>query len=246
MSRTKVWIEGVPATMTASDATATAAPASVEITTGPTARADSLELLHARQVLAKLKARLGRRGLLDLFAADIKEGNDFLRAMAQNSGGEMRPATTVLKARGVHAAQFLHWLSSSFSDESVLLGAEPDHFVITPNPDATITVVENLGPYVCRINLPAFDAAVDWSDETIDELLPESEYPFRRIADMSLDDGTVVGRMLTQFGDTADGFTAILTVYFPVACPDQMFEHHCQHLAVEFTNWILGAAAAAS
>jgi hypothetical protein len=218
----------------------------VDIAEGPTrtASADSLELLHARQVLAKLKDRLGRQGLLDLFAADIKEGNDFLREMAKRSGGELKPATTVLTVRGLKAAQFLGWLDVAFDDESVLLAAEPDHFVIARSPDSTVTVVENLGPYVCRIQLPAYDAATSWTAETVNELLPESDYPYRRLADMSLDDGTVVGRMLTQFGDTEDGFTASLTAYFPVACPEALFEHHRQHLAVEFSNWILEAAAA--
>jgi len=51
-----------------------------------------------------------------------------------------------------------------------------------------------------------------------------------------------VGRMLTQFGDTAEGFNASLTAYFPTACPEDVFEHHRQHLAVEFRNWIVAAA----
>jgi uncharacterized protein len=224
----------------------TQSPVSVTIAAGPTgtAIADSFELQHARQVLAKLKARIGRHGLLKLLAADIKEGDDFLREMAMRSHRVLRPATTVLTVHGLKAAQFLRWLDISFTDESVLLAAEPDHFVMAPNPDSTVMVAENLGPYVCRIYLPAFDAAVNWTAETVNELLPESDYPYRRIADMSLEDGTVVGRMLTQFGDTDDGFTASLTVYFPVTCPEALFEHHRQHLAVEFSNWIHAAATA--
>ena len=232
--------------VTTTDVDAKKPVASVDIASGPTraVSAEALELLHARQVLAKLKDRLGSQGLLDLFASDITAGNAFLRDMAEKSDGVMKPATTVLNVRGLKAAQFLHWLDVSFEDARLLLAAEPDHFVIARNPDATVTVVENLGPYACRIQLPAYDAANDWTAETVGELLPECDYPYRRIADMSLDDGTVVGRMLTQFGDTEDGFTASLTVYFPVSSPEELFEHHRQHLAVEFTNWILGAAAA--
>ena len=55
-----------------------------------------------------------------------------------------------------------------------------------------------------------------------------------------------MGRMFTQFGDTAEGFNASLTAYFPAACPEDVFEHHRQHLAVEFRNWILAAAAETS
>ncbi|MFF1688005.1 MULTISPECIES: hypothetical protein [unclassified Streptomyces] len=59
-----------------------------------------------------------------------------------------------------------------------------------------------------------------------------------------LEDGTVVGRALIQFGDTADGFTANLTVYFPTSCPKDVLDHHLRHYAVEFRNWIVAAAEA--
>lgn len=65
----------------------------------------------------------------------------------------------------------------------------------------------------------------------------------RRIQPWLLD-GTVVGRALIQFGDTADGCTSNLTVYFPVTCPDEVLDHHLRHYAVEFRNWIVAAAAA--
>jgi hypothetical protein len=217
----------------------------VEMVSGPSApgRVEDFELFHARRVLARLKAVIGRQGLLDLLAAEIEEGDAFLREQARLSDGKFRSATTVLAARGIKAGQFLHWMDKSFSNEPVLLAAEPDHYAFVPNPDSTVTVVENIGPYVCRVQLPAYDAAPSWSAEAAQELLPESEYPFRRIADVRLADGTIVGRVMTQFGDTEEGFNANLTAYFPAACPEEIFEHHRQHLAVEFTNWIAGAAA---
>ncbi|MEU9060818.1 hypothetical protein AB0D13_18680 [Streptomyces sp. NPDC048430] len=63
-------------------------------------------------------------------------------------------------------------------------------------------------------------------------------------SNLFLADGAVVGRALVQFGDTADGFTAHLTGYFPVTCPDEVLDHHLQHYAVEFRTWIVAAAAA--
>ncbi len=218
----------------------------VDIVSGPSepGTAADFELQHARRVLARLKSLLGRQGLMDLLARDIEEGNAFLREMAELSQGELRSATTVLAVHGLRALDFLRWLEASFGDEQVLLDAEPDHFVIAPNPDATVSVVENFDQYVSHVRLPAHNVALGWEGEPLAEMLAESEYPFRRIAPMTLPDGTVVGRMLTQFGDTADGFTANLTCYFPASCPEAIFEHHRQHLAVEFTNWIRAAAAA--
>lgn len=52
-------------------------------------------------------------------------------------------------------------------------------------------------------------------------------------SNLLLADGTVVGRALIQFGDTADGFTANLTIYLPVTCPDEVLDHHLRHYAVE-------------
>lgn len=145
-----------------------------------------------------------------LLGEDIKAGNAFLRDRAKASAGKLTSGTTVLAVRGLKAAQFVQWLESRFSDENILLAGEPEHYVIAPNPDSTVTIVENFGPHVCRVVLPGF--------------------------------GTVVGRVLTQFGDTADGFNANLTCYFPAACPEAIVEQHRQHLAVEFRNWIVAAA----
>jgi hypothetical protein len=226
-------------------ATAGTTSATVELVSGPTAPGGlaDFELQHARQVLAQLKGLLGRQGLLDLLEETIQKGNDYLRDMAAQSGGVLRPTTIELEARGIKAVQFLQWLGKAFDDEPALLAAEPDHYAMFFNPDTSVTVVERLGLHASRVLLPAFDKAPNWTEDTAPYLLPEAEYPFRRIADISLADGTVVGRMLNQFGDTDEGFRANITAFFPTACPEEFFEHHRQHIAVEFSNWITTAAA---
>ena len=128
---------------------------SVELVSGPTGpgEVDDFELAHARRALAKLKALIGRQGLLDLLATEIDRGNAYLREKAIASAGKMRAATTVLTIRGLKAAQFVRWLESSFSNETASLAGEPEHFVIAPNPDRTVTIVENIGPHICRVEL---------------------------------------------------------------------------------------------
>ena len=225
-------------------ATTGTTPASVELVSGPTAPGGlaDFELAHARLVLAQLKDLLGRQGLLELLAAETEKGNAYLRDMAELSRGELRATTIVLQARGIKAAPFLQWLGKAFDDEPALLAAEPDHYAMFLNPDSTVSVVERLGLHASRVLLPAFGKAVSWTADTASHLLPESQYPFRRIADITLGDGTIVGRMLNQFGDTDEGFTAHITAFFPAACPEEFFEHHRQHIAVEFANWIKAAA----
>ena len=58
---------------------------------------------------------------------------------------------------------------------------------------------------------------------------------------VALADGTTIGHALHQVRETTDGFDALLAIYFPAAAPEEFIEGR-QHLAVEFTNWIIGAA----
>ncbi|MFJ6793915.1 hypothetical protein [Streptomyces sp. NPDC091268] len=91
---------------------------------------------------------------------------------------------------------------------------------------------------------PASHGAFEWGGTV---LAPAkgltSRVPRKMSSNLFLADGaTVVVRALTQFGDTADGFTANLTVYFPVTCPDEVLDHYLRHYAVEIPNWIAAAA----
>jgi len=225
----------------------TSPPVTVTLVAGPTGTGsiDDFELFYARRALDRFRTRLGRQGLLDLLAADIEEGNAFLRESARTSDGSFKAGTTVLETRGLTSAAFLAWMDKAFAgdDESVLLAAHPEHYVM--GTDAVgARVVENIGPHVCSFYMGGWGTdAMAWAADA-DELLPESEFPRKMSSNLFLADGTVVGRALIQFGDTPDGFTASLTVYFPATCPDDVLEHHLRHYAVEFRNWIIAAAAA--
>ncbi|MFE9825826.1 hypothetical protein ACFYSH_27450 [Streptomyces sp. NPDC005791] len=218
----------------------------VTLESGPTGPGsiDDFELFYARRVLNRFRARLGRQGLLDLLAADIEEGNSFLRESARTSDGQFEAGTTVLSARGLTSGEFLAWMETAFAaDENALLTAHPEHYAMTPAGDGSFNVVENIGPYVCSFYMGGWGTdSMAWAADA-QELLPETEFPHKMSSNLFLADGTVVGRALTQFGDTADGFTANLTVYMPTSCPKDVLEHHLRHYAVEFRNWICAAAA---
>ncbi|MFJ8799312.1 hypothetical protein [Streptomyces sp. NPDC102487] len=219
----------------------------VTLESGPTGSGsiDDMELLYARRALDRFRTRLGRQGLLDLLAADIEEGNNFLRECARTSGGEFHAGTTVLQTRGLTSSEFLEWMDAAFAgdDSRPLLAAHPEHYVMGTD-DIGARVVENIGPHVASFYMGGWGtAAMAWADNA-PELLPESEFPRKMSSNLFLEDGTVVGRALIQFGDTAEGFTANLTVYFPTSCPQDVLDHHLRHYAVEFRNWIVAAAEA--
>ncbi|MBP0456435.1 hypothetical protein [Streptomyces montanisoli] len=226
----------------------TSAPVAVTLVSGPTGQGDidDFELFYARRALSRFRTRLGRQGLLDLLATDIEEGNDFLRECARASDGDFMAGTTVLAARGLASGEFLAWMDEAFAAHGeALLAAHPEHYVMAPGADGSFHVVENIGPHVCSFFMGGWGTgAMAWAADA-DELLPDAEFPHKMSSNLFLDDGTVVGRALTQFGDTIDGFTASLTVYVPTSCPQGVLEHHLRHYAVEFRNWIVAAAAAA-
>ncbi|MCM2416490.1 hypothetical protein [Streptomyces sp. RKAG290] len=223
----------------------TPAPVTVELTSGPAGGSiDDFELFYARRALDRFRTRLGRQGLLDLLADDIEEGNAFLRECARTSDGSFKAGTTVLTTQGLTSGEFLAWMDKAFAgDENALLAAHPEHYVMGTD-SIGARVVENIGPHVCSFYMGGWGTeALAWATDA-DELLPESGFPRKMSSNLFLTDGTVVGRALIQFGDTADGFTSNLTVYFPTTCPDEILEHHLRHYAVEFRNWIVAAAAA--
>ncbi|MFJ4340651.1 hypothetical protein [Streptomyces sp. NPDC088915] len=224
----------------------TSRPVTVTLASGPagTGSIDDFELFYARRAVDRFRTLLGRRGMLDLLAADIEEGNAFLRENALASGGVFKGGTTVLAAQGLTSGEFLAWMDRAFAgDEKPLLAAHPEHYVMGTD-EIGARVVENIGPHVASFYMGGWGTdALDWAEDA-DELLPEAEFPRKMSSNLFLADGTVVGRALIQFGDTADGFTAHLTVYFPVTCPEEVLDHHLRHYAVEFRNWIVAAAAA--
>ncbi|MFJ8748768.1 hypothetical protein ACIREO_05435 [Streptomyces sp. NPDC102441] len=226
----------------------TSTPVDVTLVSGPSGAGsiDDFELFYARRALRLFKARLGREKLLDLLAKDIEEGNAALRESALASGGRFTGGTTVLATKGLKAGEFMAWMGEAFDDQSVLLEAHPEHYVMGNRTDGTVHIVENVGPHISDFSMGSWSAeAMDWAEDAA-ELLPEAEFPYKRASNLFLADGTIVGRVLIQFGDTADGFTSNLTVYLPASCPEDVLEHHLRHFAVEFRNWIEVAGPAQS
>ncbi|MEU7597080.1 hypothetical protein AB0B79_29225 [Streptomyces sp. NPDC039022] len=118
-------------------------------------------------------------------------------------------------------------------DEKPLLTAHPEHYVMGTD-EIGARVVETIGPHVASLYMDGWGTdALDWAKDAA-ELLPESGFLRKMSSNLFQADGTVVGRALIQFGDTADGFTANLTVYVPVSYPDEVLDHHLRRYAVEF------------
>jgi hypothetical protein len=209
----------------------------VAAVSGPTSpgTVSDWELFFARRALATLKSRLGRDKLLELLKPDIDASAEQLTAWAAASEGKWRPAQTELRVKGISAAEFLAYFHSVMADQSRLLAAHPEHFVLA-EVEGGHQVVENLGAHIA-------DFRIFYTDEDRAVVDLAADYPVRVAGVVELPDSTLVGHALHQFRETADGFDVLLGIYFPDAAPDEVIEGHRQHLAVEFTNWITDAVA---
>ncbi len=198
---------------------------------------EGFEVVAARRALALLKRTLGREHLLDLLTDEIAAGSAYLREQVAHSAGQETTGTTTLRAHGITAAQFTAWLAQAFGREDVLLAAHPEHWSIHAM-GGRVNIVETLGEHVCSFFMR------EWDDSaTPGAGLPDHDAAHGRRSRLVLADGTVVGSIANSFSEEPDGFTAHLSVTLPVTCGEQVIEHHLQHFAVEFRNWILGAAA---
>jgi|GEM_PF-1475658 len=192
---------------------------------------DGYELFSARRALALLKLKLGRVALLDLLREEISAGDSFLRHHLDRSRGDQATGTTVLRAQGISAAEFVGWLGRAFAREDVMLAGHPEHYVIHAEPGKGANIVETLGEYVCSFFMR------EWTDrpDTIDA------QPNARHSQILLADGTIVGSISTSFEDAPGGFLATLSVTLPVTCAPEVLQQHLEHFAVEFRTWILRA-----
>lgn len=200
---------------------------------------DRFEVEAARRALALLKNKLGRERLLDLLIDEITAGSAYLREHVAASAGQEAIGTTTLRAHGITAAQFTGWLGQAFGREDVLLAGHPEHYSIHAA-GGRVNIVETLGEHVCSFFMREWDDAATPGAE-----LPPSDdgAAHRRRSRMVLEDGTVIGSIFNAFFEERDGFTARLSVTLPVTCGPEVIEHHLEHFAIEFHNWILRAAA---
>ena len=205
---------------------------------------EAYELCSARRALALLKARIGRTALVELLHDDIAAGDTFLRDQLRRAAGRELTGTTVLRARGIGAAQFGGWLAAAFGREDVLLAAHPEHYSIHQAPGRDVNIVETLGDHICSFFMrPWNEAEVSRHGTGAGRnSTGGADGGGLRRSHLVLGDGTVVGSISTGFQDTADGLVAQLSVTLPDTCAP-MVEQHLEHFAVEFRTWILRAAA---
>ena len=198
---------------------------------------DGFELFSARRALELLKRKLGRERLLDLLPEEIAAGDAFLRDHVAPSAGRRRPARPRCARTASPQPQFG---AGSAPPSPARTSCSPGTRSTTRSTPTgrRVNIVETLGEHVCSFFMREWDDSATGTDA-----LAATGGSAARRSHMVLEDGTVVGSIANTFVEEPDGFTARLSVTLPVTCGPPVIEQHLEHFAVEFRNWILGAAA---
>ncbi|TDD95841.1 hypothetical protein [Actinomadura rubrisoli] len=206
------------------------------------ATVDRWELKAARRALMNLKTLAGGQRMMELLAEQIDAGDRFHRELVAASGGTYRESRADLTVRGLSGTDLAAWFRSQLTangfEDRVFFAAHPEHYVQPPNYTG---LVETIGGHTTR-----FKVALGRELPPPVRAYADPSYPLTLgTASFTLDDGTPVAYALHQARDTDTGADVALRIIYPSAAPDSMIEGHCEHLAIEFRNWIRNAAAAA-
>ncbi|WP_280344157.1 hypothetical protein [Nocardia abscessus] len=196
-----------------------------------------------RSALSSMKTRLGHAGVYAVLERDLAISERMTRTGVALSRGRTKHAVTRLEVPGYSAERFAAWFTdlTATNAETDMVDACPDHYLLRALPDGRQEVVETTGgsPLATRF-------LIDY-DRTEALTIPvDPRYPQQIAGQALLDDDLVIGGVRHQFHDRHGTMEALLTVQFPASLPARFIHQHRWHLAVEFSNWIIAAAPAAS
>ncbi|MET7771755.1 hypothetical protein [Nocardia sp. NPDC005366] len=196
-----------------------------------------------RSALTSIKTHLGHAGVYAMLKRDLEISDRMARTGVALSRGRTKHCVARLEVPGYSAERFAAWFTdlTVTNAETDMVDACPDHYLLRGLPDGRQEVVETTGgsPLAARF-------LVDY-DRTEALTIPlDPRYPQQIAGQALLDDGLVIGGVRHQFLDHRGTMEALLTVQFPASLPARFIRQHRWHLAVEFSNWIIAAAPAAS
>jgi hypothetical protein len=196
-----------------------------------------------RAALTTLKTHLGHAGIYAMLKRELELSDRMARTSVAMSRGRTKHAVAHLEVPGYSAERFAAWFDNlpRANDETAMVVACPDHYLLRGLPDGRQEVVETTGgsPSASRF-------IVDYSHSETLTIPVDPRYPIQITGQATLDDGLVVGGVRHQFLDRDGTLEALLTVQFPGTLPGRMVHQHQWHLATEFSNWIIAAAPTAA
>lgn len=203
----------------------------------------ALPLAQAKIALAETREALGKEKTLELFAPEIKRGDEMWHEIAKSSraGVNFQEAYVEVETENITLEQFLMFNQGLMKENNLYLPStiHPEHYYFDANSKGEQIIIETFGMY---------------QDPSYLDLKPGSkaDYPTTPAANVDvvmagktflahdLSDTKMLG--MHQLTKTANGMKVKLGVFLPESAPKEIAEGHKWHLLVEFNNGLHIAA----
>ena len=123
---------------------------------------DSDDLGEIRKALVARKMELGHEKIKHLCASDTKKAAFLTGMLRVFSFGKVKPCRMEVYAKGISAKEFIEWFeeTNAKADESSLVYAHPEHYIIHNTPDGCQEIYETSGGAPCTAHF-----VIDFSDK---------------------------------------------------------------------------------
>jgi hypothetical protein len=198
---------------------------------------DAWELKAAKRALRNLKTLLAGQPMMDLLADQMRESDHFHKALIAQSDGKYRESRTDLRVPGFRAQQLIDSMERQFAkgfNVQATLASHPEHYVLPPQYKAGM--VETIGGLPTRFKVLPLSTVADLPAPIAAYVDPS--YPIAMLGVLSLDDDMPFAYAVHQLRDTDEACELALRIIYPAAAPDSMIQEHCEHLAIEFRDFI--------
>ena len=201
---------------------------------------DAWELKASRRALENLKSLLVGQPMLDLLKDQLDASDAYYKDIIAESNGQYKESRIDLKAKGISLAQWMDWwkvwLMESSNPETkqknfmeTMIPAHPEHYTTPPYPGG---IVETIGGHVARVRIaPSFDPP-----DFVRAYGDPTYQPMSAIG--TLDNGSILFYILQEVRDCEGGCEFHLRLLFPSAAPQNFFDEHAEHLAVEYRTFV--------
>ncbi len=194
---------------------------------------DYLTAEKAWEVSKQVRGNYSGQEMIEYYTDSFKKSDEMWKKLDYGQDKPMKVSRCHLTVIGLMLPQFMQIMKKMQQDESVLLGAHPEHFT-TIVTDHDITGIEPFGMYgtPTLVHVKIADVSDLGAQIQKDRL---ADYPIATTGKAYLtDDATEINTPFHQLKPTDNGFEAELAVYWPAGVPDELVTGHSLHLAMEF------------
>lgn len=196
------------------------------------------ELAAGRRLIRLLRHAMGAEGLLQALRPYIDESTRKISLMIEQSGGRWRRATVKVECDGLSTDQFFGWWGRTAAIiPELFLTANAEHVTSVPTGTSRPGIVEPMG------GLPTALFFRFSPGQGIEPVDPSYLHSVIGAGRLGAPDGPVAARCIHHFGDTGTGMEALLTLEVPAVAPELLVEEARQHLAIEFSRFMVMAKA---